>query len=57
MTSYYGEYLERQRWKGMGKKIVYYYNEFNESNDIFLFEYQYLNGERFDSEMKMIRNL
>ena len=49
----FGEYLEGQRRNGIGKKIFYHYNEYTENTDIFLFEYEYLNGDRLDSKFKI----
>ena len=51
---YYGEYLEGQRWNGLGKDFLFNYNEYSESTDIYLVEYEYINGEKFGFKTKII---
>jgi len=50
---YYGEYLDGQRWNGLGKDFIYKYNEYCESTDVYLVEYEYINGKKFIFQTKI----
>ena len=54
---YYGEYLDGQRWNGLGKDIRFNYNKCYESTDIYLVEYEYINGEKFEFKTKIFSNI
>ena len=51
---FYGEYLDGQRWNGIGKEFKYKYEDYNDSYDIDLLEYEYLNGNRIDFSIRFL---
>ena len=52
MIYYYGEYLDGQRWNGVGKELKYESDGFDSYNT-FLLEYEYLNGNRIDFSIRV----
>ena len=53
MLSYYGEYLDGKRWNGIGKEISFCIDDLHRKKYVSLLEYEYLNGVRFNSEVKI----
>ena len=53
IINYYGEYLNGQKWNGIGKKLYYSYDDYSESESLYLKEYEYINGNKLNFYFKI----